>query len=72
MSNKTISLDARTHRYLLEVSLREPEPLRRLRADTAAMSNANMQIAPEQGQFMALLVQLIGARRAIEVGVFTG
>jgi caffeoyl-CoA O-methyltransferase len=57
---------------LLEVSLREPEPLRRLRADTAAMSNANMQIAPEQGQFMALLVQLIGARRAIEVGVFTG
>jgi predicted O-methyltransferase YrrM len=60
------------HKYLLAVSLREPPLLRRLREETAAMPNSNMQIAPEYGQFMALLIQLIGARRTIEVGVFTG
>ena len=52
---------------LTSVSLREPEVLRRLREHTAAMPNANMQIAPEQGQFMALLVKLVGARYALEV-----
>ncbi|MGD8379557.1 MAG: SAM-dependent methyltransferase, partial [Gammaproteobacteria bacterium] len=72
MSNRTIRLDDALYDYLLSVSLREPAVLRRLREETAKMSNANMQIAPEQGQFMALLARLIGARRYLEVGVFTG
>ena len=58
--------------YLLSVSLREPPVLRRLREETAALSNKQVQIPPEHGQFMALLIQLTGARRTLEVGVFTG
>jgi predicted O-methyltransferase YrrM len=72
MSNNTITLTPVIYRYLLDVSLREPEVLQRLRAHTAGIPYAHMQIAPEQGQLMALLVQLSGARRVIEVGVFTG
>lgn len=58
--------------YLRSVSLRETDLMRRLRDETASLPYAQMQIAPEQGQFMALLVELMGARRALEVGVFTG
>ena len=58
--------------YLLQVSLREPELLGRLREETASHRWSGMQIAPEQGQFMALLVKLMGARRCLEVGVYTG
>lgn len=72
MTNRSISLTDSLYEYLLSVSLREPDLLRRLREETAAYPNARMQIAPEQGQFMALLVRLIGARRCLEVGVFTG
>lgn len=72
MSTKTTFLNQALYDYLLSVSLREPEVLRRLREYTATIPYSNMQIAPEQGQFMALLVQLMGARRTIEVGVFTG
>ena len=72
MSNRTVSLDDALYQYLLGASLREPPALARLRAETAAHPKVNMQIAPEQGQFMALLVRLMGARRCIEVGVFTG
>lgn len=72
MSNRTIGLPDALYAYLLEHSLREPEVLRRLREETARHPEAQMQIAPEQGQFMALLVRLMGARRALEVGVFTG
>ncbi len=72
MSNKTLNLTAELHHYLLDVSLREPELLRRLREETARLPQAGMQIAPEQGQFMALLVELMGARKALEIGVFTG
>ena len=72
MSRKTLTLDDRLHDYLLRVSLREPEVLRRLREETASHPMANMQIAPEQGQFMALLIRMLGARRVLEVGVFTG
>ena len=72
MTNRSISLTDSLYRYLLSVSLREPDVLRRLRDETAALPNARMQIAPEQGQFMALLVRLMGARRCLEVGVFTG
>lgn len=72
MSRRTITMDDRLHAYLLAVSLREPDCLRRLREETAGHRAAGMQISPEQGQFMQLLVRLTGARRAIEVGVFTG
>lgn len=72
MTNRTLSLDDDLYRYLLEVSLRETPLLRRLRDETARLANAQWQIAPEQGQFMALLVQLSGARRIVEVGTFTG
>ena len=67
-----LGLDDRLYDYLLKVSLREPGVLRRLREETAAMADSVMQISPEQGQFMALLVELTGATRCIEVGVFTG
>ena len=72
MTNRSISLTDSLYEYLLSVSSREPDLLRRLREETAAYPNARMQIAPEQGQFMALLVRLMGARRCLEVGVFTG
>ena len=72
MSNRSIGLDGPLYDYLLAASLREHPVLARLRAATAAHPKVNMQISPEQGQFMALLVRLIGATRCIEVGVFTG
>ncbi|MDX1454208.1 MAG: class I SAM-dependent methyltransferase [Gammaproteobacteria bacterium] len=72
MSNRTLSVTDSVYDYLLKVSLREDEVLVALRQETMAMPQSNMQIAPEQGQFMQLLLQLIGARRAIEVGTFTG
>lgn len=72
MSKQTIGLDNQLYDYLLSASLREPEILRQLRQETANLPNAMMQIAPEQGQFMALLVQLMGATKTLEVGVFTG
>jgi caffeoyl-CoA O-methyltransferase len=72
MSNKSINLTEQLHAYLLYVSLREPDILKALRGETSSLPTANMQIAPEQGQLMALLVQLIGARKTIEVGVYTG
>ena len=58
--------------YMRSVTLREPDLLRRLRQETAKLPNSNFQISAEQGQFMALLMHLIGARRTIEVGVYTG
>ncbi|MGH8249704.1 MAG: class I SAM-dependent methyltransferase [Steroidobacteraceae bacterium] len=72
MSNRTLPLDDRLYDYLLKHSLREPAALAALRAETASHPRVNMQIAPEQGQFMQLLARLVGARCAIEVGVFTG
>jgi predicted O-methyltransferase YrrM len=72
MSQSTLSLTPAVHRYMLEHSLREPAILARLRAVTAAMPMAQMQVSPEQGQLLQLLVRTIGARRCIEVGTFTG
>ncbi|MCH8237120.1 MAG: class I SAM-dependent methyltransferase [Proteobacteria bacterium] len=72
MSNRSIVLDDALYEYLLSVSLRESDVLRRLREETAALPQHNMQIAPEQGQFMALLAELIGARKCLEIGTFTG
>lgn len=72
MSRKTLQVDDALYEYLLSVSLREPAVLADLRAETASHPYAQMQIAPEQGQFMALLARLMGATRCLEVGVFTG
>ncbi|PIG94541.1 class I SAM-dependent methyltransferase [Gloeocapsopsis sp. IPPAS B-1203] len=79
MSNKTLDLtDAagqlqpNLYDYLLSVSLRETEILSQLRQETAQHPEGDMQISPEQGQFMALLVQLIGAKKTLEIGTFTG
>ncbi len=72
MSNRTISLDDSLYTYLLQVSLREGDVQHRLREETARLPNRSMQIAPEQGQFMAMLVRLINARHLLEVGTFTG
>jgi len=72
VSNRTIKIDARLYDYIVKVSVREPPLLARLRAETAKMREHNMQIAPDQGQFMGLLVSLIGARRCLEIGTFTG
>jgi caffeoyl-CoA O-methyltransferase len=72
MGRRTRALDDRLYDYLLAASLREPDVLRRLRDETAAHPHAEMQIAPEQGQFMALLVRLLAAQRVLEIGVFTG
>lgn len=72
MSNKNLGLSDRLYAYLLDQSLREPDILLKLRQETAQLPQQQMQIAPEQGQFMALLVQLLGAKKTLEVGVFTG
>ena len=72
MSRRTEPLTDELYDYLLRVSMREPEILRRLREETGDLERAGWQIGPEQGQFMALLVELTGARRTLEVGTFTG
>ena len=72
MSARTLAMTDALYDYLLAHSLREPGVLARLRETTQAMPQASMQISPEQGQFMALLVRLMGARRCLEVGTFTG
>ncbi|MEH2353393.1 class I SAM-dependent methyltransferase [Nostoc sp.] len=72
MPKQSIGLDNQLYNYLLSVSLREPEILEKLRQETANHPRSGMQISPEQGQFMSLLVQLIGAKKTLEVGVFTG
>jgi predicted O-methyltransferase YrrM len=58
--------------YIRRVSLREPDVLRSLREETASHPRVSMQISPEQGQLMALLIHTLGARRTLEIGVFTG
>jgi caffeoyl-CoA O-methyltransferase len=72
MSTRTLSLTDDIYRYLLDHSLREPDVLARLRATTAQISGSGMQISPEQGQLMHLLVKMIGARLCLEIGVYTG
>lgn len=72
MSNQTLDLSDNVYEYLLDHSLREPALLAELRRETSELEMSIMQISPEQGQFMALLTKLLGVKRAIEVGVFTG
>lgn len=72
MSNKTIGISDELAAYVVKVGAREPAVLARLREETAALPQHGMQIAPEEGAFLALLAELTGARRCIEVGTFTG
>jgi predicted O-methyltransferase YrrM len=72
MSNKTLQLPDYIHEYLVAHGPRETPHLRQLREETARLPMARMQIAPEQGQFLAFLVRLLGVHQAVEVGVFTG
>jgi caffeoyl-CoA O-methyltransferase len=72
MSKSTLFLNERVYNYLLSISLRENDLLRQLREETAKERSSNMQISPEQGQFMALLVRLMAANKALEIGTYTG
>lgn len=72
MSHKVLPLSSELHQYILQHSLREPEVLRELREETDKLPQRTMQISPEQGQFMRLLVQLMNAKTILEVGTFTG
>lgn len=72
MTNRS-ELDLRTlSHYIESLSVREKPLYQALREETAQLPHANMQIAPEQGQFMQLLIKLMGAKRALEIGTFTG
>lgn len=62
----------RLYEYVLSVGLREPATLRALREETGRLKEGEWQIAPEQGPFLAMLVQLMGAKKCLEVGTFTG
>jgi predicted O-methyltransferase YrrM len=72
MATQTLGFAPHLYTYLRSVSLREPPILVQLRQETAHLPMGRMQIAPEQGQFMALLIQLINAQKTLEIGVFTG
>jgi predicted O-methyltransferase YrrM len=72
MSGRSIGLSEELHAYLMRVGVREPEVLATLRADTADHPQAQMQIAPEEGALLAMLVRLVGAERILEIGTFTG
>ncbi len=72
MTSKSIGLPDAVHDYVLRWGLREPSILARLREETAAHPRSSMQIAPEQGAVLALLVELLEARRCLEIGTFTG
>jgi predicted O-methyltransferase YrrM len=72
MANRTITMTDPLYDYFSSVSLRESDLQRRLREETAQLPESGMQVAPEQGQFLALLAQVVRAKRTLEVGVFTG
>ena len=72
MGRQTLQLSDAVYQYLQDHSLRESDVLRRLREETATLKEARMQLSPEQGQLLTFLAELIGARKAIEVGTFTG
>lgn len=72
MGKKSFFLSDEFYDYLIENSLREPDVLADLRRETAELEESDMQIAPEQGQFMRLMARLLGVRKCLEVGVFTG
>ncbi|MBM4053098.1 MAG: SAM-dependent methyltransferase [Planctomycetes bacterium] len=72
MSNRTLFLTNELYKYMISSSVREPDVLNQLRRETAHDPMSAMQISPEQGQFMALLIKLLKATKAIEIGVYTG
>jgi len=72
MSTRTIPLTDALRDWMLAHGVRETDVMRELRRVTAGLPNASMQISPEQGQLLTLLVELVGARRALEIGTFTG
>lgn len=72
MANDTLNFTPQIYDYYRSVAYREPAVLKELREETAKRSNASMQIAAEQGAFMALLASLMGAKHIIEFGTFTG
>jgi len=72
MRRKSIGLGDELYDHVLSTYLRDDDLLRRLREETARLKAGRMQIAPDQGQFMAMLVRMLRARRALEIGVFTG
>ena len=72
MGRQTLQLSDAVYQYLQDHSLRESDVLRRLREETATLKEARMQLSPEQGQLLTFLAELTGARKAIEVGTFTG
>ncbi len=72
MSKRTTTLTENLYEYMLSVSLRDHPALAELRQETEKMPNGNMQVSPEQGQFMGLLARIIGASYYLEVGTFTG
>jgi predicted O-methyltransferase YrrM len=72
MSKEPLQITRQIYDYILQFGFRDDPLLKELREETAKLPNSMMQIAPEQGQFMALLAQLMGARKAIEIGTFTG
>ncbi len=72
MSTHSISVDERLRNYMLDVSLREHPEMRALRDETAKHEMARMQVSPEQGQLMQMLIRMLGATNCIEVGTFTG
>ncbi|MFT3880129.1 MAG: class I SAM-dependent methyltransferase [Gemmatales bacterium] len=65
-------LTDKLYEYSLAVGLREPEVFRELREETGKLADGEMQIAPEQGPLLAMLVQLLGAKNGLEIGTFTG
>lgn len=72
MSKKSLGLDDQVYEYLLSVSLRETDILAKLRQETDQHPASGMQISPDQGQFMAMLIKLLGAKKTLDIGVFTG
>ena len=72
MSSDTLNLTSSLYDYLRNNSLREPSVLKKLRDETHHLSSYKMQISPEQGQLMALLVEILGAKKTLDIGTYTG
>ena len=72
MSSSTIGLNDNLRNYLLDISCRESKTLKDLRDETSSLKESQMQISPEQGSFLSILVNIIGAKKTLDIGVFTG
>lgn len=72
MDEKALVINEALINYVRSVGVNEPDVLRRLREETARLPNAHMQITPEQGQFLSVILKAIGAKKTLEIGVFTG